>query len=66
MAVTKLMIEPLLSFITKVTAVKTGGAGDPVALRTQAFAAASKVHAILEKVRPEQGASGRNTRMDGR
>lgn len=60
MAVTKLMIEPLLSFITKVAAVKTGGAGDPVALRTQAFAAASKVAAILEKVRPEHAASGRN------
>ncbi|GAQ88312.1 oligomeric Golgi complex component 3 [Klebsormidium nitens] len=52
MAVTKLMIEPLLSFITKVTAVKTVSAsgGDPVPLRTQAFAQAAKVHEIMDKM----------------
>lgn len=64
MAVTKLMIEPLLSFITKVTAVKTVSASgeNPVPLRTQAFAQAAKVHEIMDKVR---GTPGRQAGSDG-
>eukprot|EP00891_Asterochloris_glomerata_P005633 jgi/Astpho2/5633/e_gw1.00079.14.1_t len=53
MAVTKLAVEPMLSFITKVTAVKvaasSAGRGKP--LREQAFASPARLEEMVEKVR---------------
>lgn len=58
MAVTKLAVEPMLSFITKVTAVRTtqqaqsqGGTGRTLLpLREQAFATSAKVAEVIQKV----------------
>ncbi|KAK9817306.1 hypothetical protein WJX72_012420 [[Myrmecia] bisecta] len=49
MGVTKLTVEPMLSFITKVTAVKVAYAGKP--LREQAFAAPPRLAEMVQKVK---------------
>lgn len=55
MAVTKLAVEPLLSFITKVTAVRAAGAagGNTQPLREQAFAALPRLQDVVNKVREQ-------------
>lgn len=56
MAVTKIAVEPMLSFITKVTAVRVSERANPAGpkkLREQAFAAAPKLAEIVNKVNQE-------------
>jgi len=53
MAVTKVAVEPMLSFITKVTAVKVAAGAHPATakpLREQAFASPAKLAEMVEKV----------------
>lgn len=53
MQVTKMAVEPMLSFITKVTAVRVAGAANPALsrpLREQAFAAPAKLAEMVERV----------------
>eukprot|EP00899_Mesostigma_viride_P023426 jgi/Mesvir1/4268/Mv22228-RA.2 len=54
MSVTKLVVEPMLSFITKVTAVRVASSsatGKPRSLREQAFASPAKLTEMVDKVR---------------
>ncbi|KAL6746597.1 component of oligomeric golgi complex 3 [Haematococcus lacustris] len=54
MAATKVAVEPMLSFITKVTALRVAAAANPAAgprpLREQAFAAPTRVAEMVAKV----------------
>lgn len=50
MSVTKQIVEPMLSFITKVTAVKLSGAYEGVSLREAAFATPDKIADIAARV----------------
>ncbi|DBB10820.1 hypothetical protein WJX82_004700 [Trebouxia sp. C0006] len=50
MAVTKLTVEPMLSFITKVTAVKVAMLSSSKRLREQAFASPERLAEMVQKV----------------
>eukprot|EP00898_Chlorokybus_atmophyticus_P000708 jgi/Chlat1/1638/Chrsp127S01891 len=51
MSMTKLIIEPMLSFITKVTAVKLSSGHSSQPLREQAFASPERLKEMIDKVR---------------
>jgi len=50
MAITKMAVEPMLSFIAKVTAVRVAGAGTAARLREQAFATPQKLAEMVASV----------------